>query len=268
MKESNQPSESIVERRNEQKKLQFLLKVFEKLEELTSERGKEDPKIQALWSSFLAKSDSLLGDSTSASLQSIKTDTKLIRDEIGASVDPSIDYSFIQSSLLRVRLTRDNIRMNAARSNLKNSEADRFKEYCYNAHLQAEGMINARLERKSEDDLNAFKAFLEKQKSEYNWDIESDLKNIAEDSIFRISYVKKMWFAIDQINGLPGIESSFLPLDFLREIRNLWSHRSAKSSYKFKNQERKQKIEEFISQENYSLVDKTLVILAKWCKSA
>ena len=88
----------------------------------------------------------LFGKAVSASVVDINTniteEISAIRSALEIRANASITYDFVKNQRLRDQLIIDNLRMENAVLNLKESEADRFYVFCVNAFYQVENILN------------------------------------------------------------------------------------------------------------------------------
>lgn len=143
------------------KKIQFLLKLFEHLEEQSKKLGKEDPQIKKNLDTFYKLAEPYLQFDGNTSLKSIKIDTRVTRKLLGFESVPSIDYLFVNNQNVYMQLHLDNLRMEGLLSNPKKirkreNDLDRFKEFCTSAFYQIEELINYYYSIK----FNSFEKFL------------------------------------------------------------------------------------------------------------
>jgi hypothetical protein len=73
----------------------------------------------------------------------IKLNTEVIREHLSITGNNSIDYKFVLNKTVKDQLDKDNLRMENARLRIsKESELDRFYDFCVNAFYQVEQLIN------------------------------------------------------------------------------------------------------------------------------
>ena len=87
----------------------------------------------------------------------ISTNEKIdkIKDALEIRADISIDYSFVKDIYIRRQLIIDNLRMENVLLNLSMSEKERYENFCVNAFLQVENILNYYYCERFNKDLNA-----------------------------------------------------------------------------------------------------------------
>ncbi len=87
----------------------------------------------------------------------ISTNEKIakIKDALEIRADTSIDYSFVKNVFVRRQLVIDNLRMENVLLNLSMSEKERYENFCINAFLQVENLLNYYYCEKFNKDINA-----------------------------------------------------------------------------------------------------------------
>ena len=77
-----------------------------------------------------------------------------IKDALEIRADLSIDYSFVKDIFVQKQLMIDNLRMENILLNLSISEMERYNNFCINAFLQVENILNYYFCEKYNKDIN------------------------------------------------------------------------------------------------------------------
>ena len=93
----------------------------------------------------------------------ITTNEKIakIKDALELRADPSIDYAFVKDIFVQRQLIIDNLRMENVLLNLSMPERERYDNFCVNAFLQVENILNYYYCEKFGKDLDAILADIE-----------------------------------------------------------------------------------------------------------
>lgn len=168
----------------------------------------------------------LFGKNISASVVSnapeLSDDVKAIRDALEIRANVSIRYEFVPNQRLRDQLIIDNLRMENAALNLKESEDDRFYIFCVNAFYQVENIINYYYHTKYPDIndlLNIIETYTAMEPNEkFRFHRKRDEKNVGD-----IIVVHKINAICNQL--FAGQYSIKWGLGTLRQVRNEGEHR-------------------------------------------
>lgn len=93
----------------------------------------------------------------------ISTNEKIakIKDALEIRADISIDYSFVKDIFIQRQLVIDNLRMENVLLNLSMPEKERYENFCVNAFLQVENLLNYYYFEKFNKNINAILADIE-----------------------------------------------------------------------------------------------------------
>lgn len=154
-------------------------------------------------------------------------DIKKIKEIFEIRADISIDYSFVKDISVRRQLMIDNLRMENTLLNLSNSEKERYENFCVNAFLQVENILNYYYSEKFGNDIDAFlsniERFTEDEMYPFKRGQDKIYEYISEVSIYnKIAAFCKEFFPFD-----PNAKNyTFINLNTLRKIRNNCFHRA------------------------------------------
>ena len=150
-----------------------------------------------------------------------------IKKALEIRADSSIDYSFVDDIFVKRQLIIDNLRMENVLLNLSMSEKERYENYCVNAFLQVENILNYYYIKKFNKDINAILSDIE-DTTQYD---KYPFKRIPSKTYY---YVSEIAIA----SKIQGFCNQFFPyspstkdytasnLHKLRNIRNDISHRA------------------------------------------
>jgi hypothetical protein len=151
----------------------------------------------------------------------ISKDVTAIREALEIRANASVSYSFVSDQRLRDQLIIDNLRMENAALNLKQSEKERFYIFCVNAFYQLENIVNYYFHetyRETDDLLSILENYTEKERSEdFKFKRKGNEKNVGDIQIsHKINALCNILFPNDKIK---------ITLGQLRQVRNEGEHR-------------------------------------------
>lgn len=151
----------------------------------------------------------------------IENDIHVIREALSIRANPSIDYRFVKSELVRKQLIVDNLRMENAALDLDiKNESDRFYNFCVNAFYQVENLVNYYYGTLYPDKTICVQHIQDSlNKSEFPKNLKENEKRYGIGSIV----IANKLTAIGVDLGLEGAIS--VSLYYLKELRNSGSHR-------------------------------------------
>lgn len=151
----------------------------------------------------------------------ISKDVTAIREALEIRANASVSYSFVSDQRLRDQLIIDNLRMENAALNLKQSEKERFYIFCVNAFYQLENIVNYYFHetyRETNDLLSILEKYTEEERSnDFKFKRKGNEKNVGDIQIsHKINALCNILFPNDKIK---------ITLGQLRQVRNEGEHR-------------------------------------------
>ena len=156
------------------------------------------------------------------SIHSLSDDITAIRSALEIRANVSISYDFVKEQRLRDQLIIDNLRMENAALNLKESEEDRFYVFCVNAFYQVENIINYYYHVSFPQINQLLKEIEDATQSEKNDDFKFKSSG-KEQNVGSIPIVHKINALCNTL--LNGENSLKWAIGTLRQVRNEGEHR-------------------------------------------
>lgn len=175
---------------------------------------------------FNQEMQKLFGKTVSASTDympnTVVEDISAIRSALEIRANVSISYDFVKEQRLRDQLIVDNLRMENATLNLKESEEDRFYTFCVNAFYQVENIVNYYYYLSYpniEDILSEIEEATKLEKNDY-YKFERSGKELNVTDIAIAHKINALCNAL-----LPNEKSLKMTIGTLRQVRNEGAHR-------------------------------------------
>lgn len=151
----------------------------------------------------------------------ITKDISAIREALEIRANVSITYKFVQEQRLHDQLIIDNLRMENAALNLKQSEQERFYSFCVNAFYQIENTVNYYFHstfRKVDDLLSVIEKYTEQELSDdFKFRRKGRERNVSDIPVaHKINAFCNIFFPGDKFK---------MTLGQLRQVRNEGEHR-------------------------------------------
>ena len=151
----------------------------------------------------------------------ITKDISAIREALEIRANVSITYEFVQEQRLHDQLIIDNLRMENAALNLKQSEQERFYSFCVNAFYQIENTVNYYFHstfRKVDDLLSVIEKYTEQELSDdFKFRRKGRERNVSDIPVaHKINAFCNIFFPGDKFK---------MTLGQLRQVRNEGEHR-------------------------------------------
>lgn len=151
----------------------------------------------------------------------ISKDISAIREALEIRANASITYDFVQEQRLHDQLIIDNLRMENAALNLKQSERERFYSFCVNAFYQIENIVNYYFHstfKKVDDMFNVIEKYTEQEQSDdFKFRRKGRERNVGDIPVaHKINAFCNIFFPGDKFK---------MTLGQLRQVRNEGEHR-------------------------------------------
>lgn len=155
---------------------------------------------------------------------------KKVKDALELRADLSIDYSFVRDIFVQRQLMIDNLRMENVLLNLAMPERDRYDNFCVNAFLQVENILNYYYCEKFGKDLDAILSDIEYATQDDKYPFKRDPKK-KYCYVSDIEIVKKIQAFCNQFFPFgPNVKDyTASNLHKLRNIRNDIFHRAGEN---------------------------------------